>query len=271
MKKMIPLLLIATIVVVGCTEKISKDKAILDLGTTNFLIPEFLHGNVKVAKELPFEGKVENDVPVKGNLASSKTLRKLGYSSGFNAYFSDCGLISRYEYLDSGKVTSYWVSEIKEGKYFGTKQFKNDTLFSYGKFRYSDNGCLEETIGYNYKNDSIVARYEFENDNNCNYIGFRYFNKKGVSANRNKIKRDNDGRITERCLFNKSDSLILKKVAAYNEKGFCTMEDVASKKYGNVKFTYKYLAYDNHGNWLSMSAFKNDTLVLIIERTYEYY
>jgi len=270
MKRKIAFLIIAVIAISGFTETTSK-KVVLDLGTLNFLLPEYLNGKVKVVKETPFEVNIENGEFTKGIRATSKVLADLNFASDFNAYFYDFGLVSKFEYLNDGKVASYWVSETSKGQYSGTKYFKNDTLLSYGQFRYNDKGCLEETSSFYSKTDSILGRYSFKNDNNCNYIEYRFFNQKGISLNRHEIIRDISGRVVERNVYNAKDSLVFKKVSAYNEKGFCILEDVKSIKYGDAKYTYKYLTYDNYENWLTVIVLKNDKPVLFVERTYEYY
>lgn len=270
MKRKIAFLIIAAIAITGFMEPVSK-KVVLDLGTLNFLLPEYLNGNVKVVKEIPYEVNLENGEPTKGIRATSKVLADQNFASNFSAYFYDFGLVSKFEYLNDGKVASYWVSETSNGRYSGTKYFRNDTLFSYGQFRYDDKGCLEETSSFYSKNDSILGRYAFKTDNNCNYIEYRFFNQKGISLNRHEIIRDKSGRVIERNVYNANDSLVLKKISAYNEKGFCILEDVKSKKYGDVKYTYKYLTYDKYENWLTLIAYKNDKPVFFVERTYEYY
>lgn len=273
MKKTNLLLFCFILLIASCTTTPEvKKTTVLQYFSPFQSAPEFLNGQIKSVKEVTYSVVDNNGVIEKGELFTKEDREEIPWSLDFICYFNEDGLLTksvRYngteeEYKNKLKYTNNLLSDA----YY----IYNDTVERSFKLKSDENGHLASVKGFDAIKDSLTWIGKFE----CNTDGFII---KQTNYNANKelqnvfiLKRNEKNLTTEIERFNDSDSLTLKFVRAYNEKGFY----ILSEKFdGNNKLEYtlkmEYTAYDEMGNWTSKTAFENDTAITICERIYEYY
>lgn len=273
MKRLTIFFISILILFTGCKEQQPAVKTKLGIFTPYANSPEYHNGKLKSIKEEYFWA-VEKDSQIeKGNLLTDKDIDSISWSSDFEAFYNEEGVLNKINYFDDErKAGGFWVTTIENSKIIRGDWTYKDTARYYFKVSYDEQGNFSEGERYRAMSDTLLNTYLFKTDQNGNILETITQNYLGEITYKITYRWNEEGLMTEQNNFAKGDSLTYNRRFTYNEQGYVITDDIYD---GKMKVTdsyiIEYLKYDDQGNWLQNVYHYNDKPFIVIERTYIYY
>lgn len=261
-------------IIASCSHKKPIEKTILGLGTDYAAYPEALKGKVKELKEHYYWAIEKNGDITKGFPITRKELDSISSKRNFVVCFDNTGFLTKYESLDDkDSVFFSWVAINENGKWKRFENKYNGSITSYGILEYDSLGYLISGSTYRTGTDTSLGKQVWTHDGKGNYTKYEVISSKNQRIVYIVLLLNAEGKVIESKLFNTNDSLQRSMKNEYNDKGFLTRQ-VAFNEKEKKKYVwdYKYLKYDDHGNWLEAFVNWDDGKYKILcERSYIYY
>ncbi len=272
MRKLAFLLLLGASMLTACKEKEQEKTTALFYFTPYSDFPEYLKGQLKSVKESNYWAIEKDGQVVPGELITQKERDSLNWSSDFIAYFNEAGVPSRVDYVTYDWKINSWVIDIADNLMTKATWIKLDTPRYYFKQVYDASRNHTESTGYRYGTDTLIQKVTLTYDQNGKNNAVNYFNYKGELTARINYIWNEKSLVSELNSYNASDSLTSETKIEYNENGFYTRAEYRDGK-GNTTSTYKleYNEYDDRGNWIAASIYKDGKLTFYCKREYVYY
>lgn len=177
-----------------------------------------------------------------------------------NKFNSDGKLEEKATYTYDGK-----------GNKIEASYYLDSSLYFRETYAYDNKGNIIELNSY-YSDSSLEFRETYTYDDKGNKIELNKYNSNNSLESRETYKYDEKGNLTEKYMFR------LKTTFNTGENDADSKEKKNENQYnginddGNLEmaFTYKY-DYDEKGNWIKKTYFKNQIPIHMYEREYEYY
>ena len=137
-------------------------------------------------------------------------------------------------------------------------------------FSYDKKGGRIELKHYRYKQDSLIQKLSYKHDDKGNITEVCYYATNDSVIAKQTLQRDEQGRkILQYAVDKKGEKTT--DMWKYDDKN----NDVEWKRYNAdgslyMRQNYSY-TFDNIGNWIKKTAFRNDTIYTIYQREIEYY
>jgi hypothetical protein len=167
-----------------------------------------------------------------------KTLDDIGfYNMSIDSFDLSGNRVIKYNYWNKLDIYRESYQPKYKMELFSIENFKLDSLkgliYSNSK---DEKGKLTGYSTYFLKNNSIITSNYFNENKQLKFILTQKLNEKGL--------------IYENTYFDKDSILITNTIIKFNEKGF--IKSIIGKDSSNKILTinYKYLKFDNNGNWM---------------------
>lgn len=266
MKKLGAILILAAFIAAGFIQKNPVEKTVLGMGTDYFTNPEILNGKVKLLRETNYWGIEKDGKIVKGKQMTWKDLDSVNSTKNFVAYFDEKGSLKQLDHFDVNNVIhDSGTGRNENGKYTSWNYKLSGKDYSHSHMSYDDMGFVTGSEQHSPK-DSLM-RKQVATPGKGYYTKMEYFDPKGKKLFYQVLTLNNEGKVIDLLGYNGKDSLVYRSQNTYDEKGLMKKQNT-----GNAVWDYKYLKFDQNGNWLELVAtIDNGKYRIFAERYYEYY
>ncbi len=215
----------------------------------------------------------------------TETTRYILYEAGFEDQTGDTSGSKTIEFNKDGNVTSIislgtdmvFLNEVKneynENKFTVKSEVYDEfgELKEFSKYEYDEKGFLVKKNNFN-RDENLTDYTDFTNDGNGNAL-----KQQQCRASDNHLmftvtcKYDDNSRVSEVVYDNPDQGMYFKKSCYYDESGNLTGYENRDKEQ-LVQEVHKYeYEYDEFGNWISRTEYRDDRKTYFTKREIVYY
>ncbi|WP_299579122.1 hypothetical protein [uncultured Sunxiuqinia sp.] len=247
------------------------EKTVVGIFTPYFYFPETLNGHVQMFREVNYWAQKENGGIIAGkriSLADRDSL--IQWTNDIEVHFDENGNVKQSVFLDENDHSfGHWSVESTNGKVSKASWISKDTVRNY------------VLISHPSETELKMERFHGQTDTLINYAvvtlnqlgqktAMQWYNSREQPRGYVRFNYNMAGQLDNYTASN-SDTLQVQMNFVTNDHGFFQSQEVYSARDNTTEvYVYEY-TYDDKGNWISYTGYKDGIAQVVCNRTYTYY
>ncbi len=176
MKKLIFLLILVTLIAVGCMNEKPVSYTILGDYTPYDAFPEKLIGKVEKIIEKNYWAIPDGETYKKGNLVTIKDRDSINWTNDFEVIFDATGGLVSCNYIDeNGKTISKWELFRENGQLTSAVATENDTVRMNEKIKCNNEGEITEISYYRPVVQILIAIFKITTSEKKDTVTYQFY------------------------------------------------------------------------------------------------
>lgn len=245
-------------------------KTVLGVFTPYGFFPETLNGKVKTVKEVNYWANDSAGSITTGDRITIADRDTFNWTNDILVSFDQQGNIEKCVFLnENDEPFGEWDVKMENGKMVKASWVANDTTKNYVDITHPSDNTMEMKR-FDGQTDTLRNWSKIEMDQDGHVLSVQFFSAENTPQNQFNFKYDPDGML-ENYSVTRDDTVRGGMNFQYNDEGFTQSQEVYSTA-SDERETYVYnYTYDDQGNWISYTGYKDGEPVVIAKRTYNYY